>query len=335
MLRGEGRLDEVVLQKNSFLSDAVIREKHLHSYYDDDIPTTIERDTIFWYERGRYSEDQEIAGLYLKRVIPEPVQFRAYDVLNGFDWHPPHRPETKTAIHRQRGKGRVAAKELHFGYTHLRAIERSQLFREQGEQFAKLEELLSTLNKIFKLVLPNQWSAQNTPKTLRDRELEKDKKDPRWGGIPWRFRIFLTAFSNVTLLKSCPAAVHKDSNGRRGIPNFSCLTSVGKGFKGGTFCLLEYGIKIPVTPGDILICQSTREWHTNIRAVEGLKYSIVAYYKQPLPSLRIGPGPSMPEETYGMRFLDKHMAMGPLEKADLLAHGLAKLKSKGRRKKNG
>lgn len=347
MMRGDDRLDEVVLKEGSFLPSTTIRDqytprhsktkKRIHKYYDGDGLTAVERDTLFWYEPGRYSDGPEIAGIYLKKVIPKPVQSRAYDVLDGFEWHPPHRLETETAIYRQRGKGRVAAKELHFGHTHLRQIERSGLFREQGEQFAKLEELLSTLNKIFKLVLPNQWAAQNTPKSMREKLLEKDKKDSRWGGIPWRFRIFLTAFSNITLLKSCPASVHKDSNGRSAIPNFSCLTSIGgkEDFKGGTFCLLEYGLKVPVTPGDILICQSTREWHTNIGPVEGLKFSIVAYYKQPLPSLNIGPGSSMPEETEGMRRLDKMMARGPLEKAGLLVRGLSKLKSRVRDKTKG
>jgi hypothetical protein len=326
-MRNEGLLDEVVLRKDSFLTNAQIMKLNWR-YYDKPIPNKIERDTLFWYEPGRHSDGPEIAGIYLKNVIHPDIRRRAFNALDGFEWHPPHRPETKTAKHRQRGKGRVAAKELHFGHAHLRQLTKSTLFREQGAQFAKLEELLSTLNAIFKRVLPNQWAAQNTPKSMREKLLEDKKKEPHWGGIPWRFRIFLTAFSNITLLKSCPAAIHKDSNGRGTIPNFSCLTSVGEGFEGGTFCLLEYGLKVPVTPGDILICQSTREWHTNIGAVEGLKYSIVAYYKQPLPSLRIKAGSSMPEETYGMRLLDKHMAMGPQEKGDLLAKGISKLMSK-------
>ena len=200
------RLEEVILRKDSFVPRNICRDRYKWEYYNGGGLTKVERDTLFWYEPGRYSDEPEIAGIYLKHVIPPLVQERAFDALNGFEWddHDPHRPETKTAIQRQRRKGLVRAKELHFGHTHLRQLEKSALFREQGEQLAHLEELLSTLNTIYKVVLPNQWAAQNTPKSMREKLLEKEKKDPHWGGIPWRFRILLTAFSNITLLKVLP-----------------------------------------------------------------------------------------------------------------------------------
>ena len=42
--------------------------------------------------------------------------------------------------------------------------------------------------------------------------------------------------------------------------------------------MIEYGIKIPVKPGDLLIAQTTREWHCNTTPVAGIKYSLVCYY---------------------------------------------------------
>ena len=241
---------------------------------------------------------------------------------------PETRPETIAGIDLQRATKNTPAKELHAGHTHNKQIERSAIFREQGPQLAKLEELIRTLDRIFKTTLPNEWKSQNTPKSRKERLKElrhSNKKFPNYGGIPMRFRVMLSCFSNLTLLKSCPAAVHKDQNGSGKIPNFSCLTSVGEGFKGGRFCFIEYGLEVPVTPGDILICQSTREWHTNIGAVEGLKYSIVAYYKRPLVSPRFRYGSSMPKETDEQRRIDELVAMGPAERANLIVRGLSGL----------
>jgi hypothetical protein len=321
-------VDHVTLKAESFLSETELK-KLKHKYYDGGGLTKIERDTMFWYEPGRHGLRSEVAGLYLKNVIPAPVRDRAFAALEGLEWRPPKkkggRPETFAGIKRQRGR-EVAAKEITIGNFHIAERTRSQLLRTPTPAFLQLEELLVTMNRIFKYALPQEFAAQNTPKSERERELERDKKNPNWGGIPWRFRIFLTAFSNITLLKSCPSALHRDQNGGQRKPNFSCLTSIGKGFEGGTFCLLEYGLKIPVTPGDILICQSTREWHTNIGAVDGLKYSIVTYYKPPLASLYIKDGPTAPKETPGMRFLNEYMARSQKEKAELLSRGLSKLK---------
>jgi hypothetical protein len=95
-----------------------------------------------------------------------------------------------------------------------------------------------------------------------------------------------TPFSTVTLLQSCPASVHKDRNATKHQHNFACLTSLGekdeKGkpkFSGGRFCLIEYGLEIPILPGDLFIGQTTREWHYNTTPVKGLKYSMIGYYQ--------------------------------------------------------
>jgi hypothetical protein len=364
----EGRLEEVVLEEGSFLESKKIREvynprleyvknkkkkkKKTCRYYNGDFPTKIERDTLFRYAPGRYAKGSEVAGIYLKNVITPDIRGRAFTALEDLDWIPPKtRAETIPAIKRQK-KQKVQAKEIHAGHTHHLTLEQSTILKKQPEQFAKLEELLTKLDEIYRVVLPEFWHAQNTPKTLEERFEElaratKERRHPNFGGIAWRFRLFLTAFSSVTLLKSCPAAVHQDSNGSSKLPNFSVLTSIGKGFTGGTFCLLEYGVKIPVQPGDVLICQSTREWHCNIKPVDGLKYSIVAYYKPPLvavkydddthlPRLSFGPGPTMPKELSGMKWLDAIMS-GPYaynKKTMALVREFAKLIKKVRPRKH-
>jgi len=58
------------------------------------------------------------------------------------------------------------------------------------------------------------------------------------------------------------------------------MTTVrGTEYEGGVFCLPEYGLKIPVQPGDVLIALTAREWHCNLTPVRGTKYSIVCYYQ--------------------------------------------------------
>lgn len=87
------RLDEVILKKDSFLTEAELECRQYH-YSKEEIPTTIERDTLFWYEPGRHSKGPEIAGIYLKRVIPKDIQETAYDALHSMKWEKPKmRPE--------------------------------------------------------------------------------------------------------------------------------------------------------------------------------------------------------------------------------------------------
>lgn len=65
-------------------------------------------------------------------------------------------------------------------------------------------------------------------------------------------------------------------------------------YAGGAFCLLEYGIQIPLQPGDLLITATAREWHRNVTPVQGEKYSIVAYYRTGVDNPKMKPGKSVP-----------------------------------------
>lgn len=286
LLVKEGPVDEVVLQPESFLSVAEIK-KLKHKYYPEPekIPTTITRDTLFWYPPGLYSRDRQIAALYLQRKISQVAQDEALEGFRKMAWEDPHRAETETAIKRQ--KGNVAPGELLFGWTDQASIEKTHAFEEQPEAFNHLGRILTEMNTIYSRSLSLHFGEQNRPKSEEERWEERKKKGmkpgPEYGGILKEVRIELNAFSTITCLKSCPAAIHTDSgNASKDQTSFTCLTTVREpDFEGGgEFCFIEYGLKVPVKPGDILIGQTTREWHLNITPVRGTKYSLVAYYRR-------------------------------------------------------
>jgi hypothetical protein len=277
----EGKLAEMVLTPGSFISDKDIRKLKLqNTYYPDPeaITKTIKRDTLFWYPGKK-----KIAGIYLKQRIPKELQRMAFEGLDEMEWEPPTRTETRPATDRQRSIGGLPAGELLFGHTARGSIEKTLESRSMWKQFAKLGKLLGEMNNIFSRTIPTYYSQQNQILSLEKRVKERDERKGRkpgteFGGTPEELRIPLSVFTTATLLRSCPAAIHKDNNARKDQTSFSCLTTVGRNFKGGSFCFLEYGLRVPVRPGDILIGQTTKEWHCNLTPVEGKKYSIVAYY---------------------------------------------------------
>jgi len=304
MLLRDGELDQITLTPGSFLSDKDVRDlKHTYYLRPENIPHEITRNTVFWYEPGvckLYEPtpplEKEMAGIFLKDALSKEAQEEALKGLEQMDWdrYPPHRAETKPAIERQRELTKPG--ELLYGYTNKMTIEQTVVARRQARQFKHLERLIREMDACFARTLPAYHALHNRPKSLTQRRAEMRKpKQPEYGGIPKRFRQFLTAFSTVTLLRSCPAAIHKDGgNARADQTSFTCLTSVGRrkedgeiDFSGGTFCLIEYGYKIPVKPGDIFIAQTTREWHYNTTPVEGTKYSIVCYYRRGLANPKL------------------------------------------------
>jgi hypothetical protein len=292
-----GELDELVLTPGSFLPDSRIKKELLHRYYPrpEAIKTELKRSTIIWHAPGRYTPTppltREIAGVYLKGVLSKEVQAKAWYGLEAMKWATPKRPETRTAVDRQ--KGLTAPGELTMGYNGYMTIERTKVVRQQATQFRMLAPLMEEMNACFARVLPAYYRLQNVPKTLMDRWAERETEDPKkeYGGIGQEFRQFLTSFSTIALLKSCPSSIHKDGgNARPDQASFTCLTSIGEEFSGGTFCLIEYGLKIPVKPGDLFIGQTNREWHYNTTPVKGTKYSLVCYYRRSLgnPKLKRG-----------------------------------------------
>jgi hypothetical protein len=231
----------------------------------------------------------------LKGVLSKEAQQQALKGLQQMEpWPLPKRAETKTAIERQPASNPPG--EYTMGYTGRMTIERTQAVREHKDAFAHLGPLIFEMNDCFARVFPFYYKQQNIPKSLTDRMEEyakyqeqaklKQERIYDYGGILQDLRqLTTTAFSTLALLKSCPSSIHQDSgNARPEQTSFTCLTSIGppEGFTGGTFCFIEYGYKVPVQPGDVLIAQTTREWHCNIGKVEGVKYSIVCYYRRGL-----------------------------------------------------
>jgi hypothetical protein len=202
--------------------------------------------------------------VYLKNHINLRLQNRAQEALDEMDFKTPTRAETEgaTDFNAQLGSAAVKAGELLFGFMDRGYIRMTDPSREQEAQYSQLKPLLHKLNTQFARILPAQFARQN-----RD--------------VPADFRQFGTAFSTTTILKSSPASVHKDSG--NGL-SLTCMTTVGRESSGGEFCLLEYGLKIPVRPGDVLIAATCREWHVNLTPVKGTKYSIVCYFRCGLTS---------------------------------------------------
>jgi hypothetical protein len=190
------------------------------------------------------------------------------------------RPETKAAVERQKGN-KVEPKELTIGVTHPRNKPKDLMpsvgTRKNAEHLRNLIPLWREIAGCFQKVLPAYFRIQNAPGA-------KAGPEPAHGGLPDYLRNWLgpensdSIFSTLTLLRSCPASIHKDRNANKDQHNFACLTSLDSGFSGGRFCLIEYGIGVPIQPGDLFIGQTTREWHYNTTPVSGKKYSMIGYF---------------------------------------------------------
>lgn len=240
---------------------------------------TLTESTICW------CDDNSVMLLYLKDQISLEAQNDAKEGLDAMNFEDPHRIETKGAIefNNKNGTATVRAGELTFGFSALGSIELMLTTRESGPesqraQFNKLEKLLHELSALYATVAPKQFGFQN-------------RGNPEQGipGMREDFRLFGTPFSSITVLRSCPSAVHRDAgNSKTTDLSLTCMTTVrGTDYEGGAFCLPEYGIKIPVQPGDALIGATAREWHCNLTPVRGTKYSIVCYYLWRLTSQKM------------------------------------------------
>jgi hypothetical protein len=252
------------------------RTKPKHLYIPDEdldkyVKDTLTESTLCWYP------DNSVMLLYLKDQIPVDAQDEAKEGLDAMHFEDPHRAETKGAIefNEKDGMAAVRAGELTFGFSAQGSIELMLTTRETGPksqraQFDKLKPLLRKLTDLYAVVAPKSFGYQN-----------RQIKDFRLSGT--------TAFSTITVLRSCPSAIHRDTgNSKTTDLSLTCMTTVrGTDYEGGAFCLPEYGLKIPVQPGDVLIAATAREWHCNLTPVRGTKYSIVCYYLWRLASQKM------------------------------------------------
>lgn len=215
-----------------------------------------------------FNEDGKLMFVFRTGVIPLDVRDEALKGLTQLDFwscNDSNRPELKGAVEFNTPNATVEAKELNVGYHEMGRIFKFVRNKPDETKWSKIIPLLEHMTGVYAQTLPAHFREQNI-------------------SIPMDFRLGLSVFSTVALLKSAPSAVHKDSkNG----DNFACMTSVQDEkakYSGGTFCFVKYGVTIAVKPGDILIASTPRDWHCNLTPVQGLKYSLVAYYKKTLHS---------------------------------------------------
>jgi hypothetical protein len=241
----------------------------------------IDHNAIGWNEDGR------LMFVFRKGVLDHDLQNEAFDGLQELDraksfWscNKSHRPELKGAVGFNTPAATVEARELNIGHHEMGRIFKFTRGNPKLEHYEKVFNLLHHMNGVYATTLPNHFRAQNSNVPAKGVvPVAKHRV-----GIPAELRLGMSAFSTIALLKSAPSAVHKDSkNG----DYFACMTSVAdpdpaKRYSGGTFCFVKYGVSVAVTPGDILIASTPQDWHANLTPVQGLKYSIVGYYKQTL-----------------------------------------------------
>lgn len=243
----------------------------------------IDHDAIGWNEEGR------LMFVFRKGVLDKEVQNEAFEGLQQLDaagsfWscNKSHRPELKGAVGFNTPAATVEARELNIGHHEMGRIFKFTRGNPKLEYYLKTFNLLHQMSGVYQRTLPDHFRAQNSNVPAKGVVPAAKHRV----GIPADLRLGMSAFSTIALLKSAPSAVHKDSkNG----DNFACMTSVAdpdpaQRYSGGTFCFVKYGVTIAVTPGDILIASTPQDWHANLTPVQGLKYSIVAYYKRTLHS---------------------------------------------------
>jgi hypothetical protein len=247
--------------------------------YNTKIQQAITQDAIGW------NENSELMFVFRKGVIPQDVQDEALEGLKQLNFvtcNQSGRPELLGAVNFNGPNATVPAEELNMGYGEMARIFRFKETAPQFEAYRKTFNLLHHMTGVYATTLPDHFRVQNSNVPAKGSPSSATRV-----GIPADFRQGLSAFSSVALLKSAPSAVHKDAkNGN----NFACMTSVAPNpptYQGGTFCFVKYGVTVAVRPGDILIASTPRDWHANLTPVQGLKYSVVAYYKKTLHSPRL------------------------------------------------
>jgi hypothetical protein len=208
--------------------------------------------------------------ILLRGQIGPVIQKRAFDELEAIatvftSCKDSARPELKKAI-QYNGHKNPEASEWNPGHNATRhgTIEPSKHGAAIGPHVGKL---LRVMYAIYQKTLPKEWLMPNTL-------------------CPEPFRIAGTGFARLAVLKSAASAIHTDGANGTGFAAMTTLSGEPR-YKGGTFCFVEFGIQIAVQPGDILIAATPRHLHCNIEPIKGLKYSVVAYFRQVLGTSQI------------------------------------------------
>ena len=266
------QLQPIFLKKQLlFLKNPKQAQQWRNQYLDEVAPEYVQSlsrplrmNAIGWYEG-------EVVFVFIRGKIGPVLQKNAFDELKAIDFTPCNqsaRPELKKAIRYNRHKNPIAS-EWNPGHRVATREGCDFVVSKHGkvEGYPEVEELLKQMWGLYQRTLPKKFSE---PSTL----------------CPEPFRIAGTGYSRLAVLKSAASAIHTDSaNG----PGLACMTTLSTfpRYKGGRFCLLEFGLQIAVQPGDILIANTPKHWHCNIEPIRGIKYSVVAYFKKLLSSQRL------------------------------------------------
>jgi hypothetical protein len=151
------------------------------------------------------------------------------------------------------------------GYKRQHNIDSYAPTRHQWAKYAELIPLIDNMDKWFYRYLPDAWTTTNYRGKLRSYQYLRATGH--------------SSFSTLTLLKSAPTSVHRDSNNADA--GLTCLTTFGE-FEGGDLLFPQYGIKVVVQPGDLIIAATHREWHCNVRPLTGTRYSLIGYFREGL-----------------------------------------------------
>ena len=208
--------------------------------------------------------------IYLKNVIPAAVRNSALPGLEKMKFYSadsaPRKAVKSAAKLRKPGQKRENAGYLEFGirdspYTGIKPYAPNS---KQAAQWEQIKPLVDYMDGILQKCVPLFFKGQNLTKRRKAQKHRATKT---------------SSFNQVTVLHRAPTSVHLDSNNSE--TGFTVLTTVGK-YTGGEFVLPQYGICVPIQPGDVLICQTHKEWHGNWRKVEGHRYSIIGYRRESL-----------------------------------------------------
>jgi hypothetical protein len=213
---------------------------------------------IGWYEG-------KPVFIFLRGQIGPVIQQNAFDELEAIakkftSCNKSARPELKKAIKYNDHKNPEAS-EWNPGHNATRhgTIDPSKHGATVGPHVGKL---LQKMWAIYREMLPMHWLMPNML-------------------CPEPFRIAGTGFGRLAVLKSAASAIHTDGANGTGYAAMTTLSTFPR-YTGGTFCFVEFGIKIAVQPGDILIAATPAHLHCNIGPINGLKYSVVAYFRKVL-----------------------------------------------------
>lgn len=207
--------------------------------------------------------------IYLKNVIPQEVRNAALPGLTNMKFYAADsslRKAVRTAgTLRKKDQKRENTGYLEFGIRDAYGkVTQYAPNKTQKDQWLAIQPLVDYMDGILAKCVPLFFRGQNLTKRHKAQRNRATKT---------------SSFNQVTVLHRAPTSVHLDSNNSE--TGFTVLTTVGK-YKGGEFVLPQYGVCVPIQPGDALICQTHKEWHGNWRKVEGHRYSIIGYRRESL-----------------------------------------------------